>query len=97
MLWSITLSGDEDLDKNSKDAVFHQLALKYNWLESKKEKMDFLIEIETLVLPKLSIHLMHRKSLIRKLRGSLVEKTEQKKPGRQPKYSTSSICPTFSN
>ena len=39
-LWSITLTGSEVLDQDSKDAVFYQLALSYNWLETKKEKMD---------------------------------------------------------
>jgi len=54
-LWSITLTGSEDLDQESKDAVFHQLALKYNWLETKKEKMEFLIQIEQVIFPRLSI------------------------------------------
>lgn len=59
------------LDQDSKDAVFYQLAVKYNWLETKKEKMDFLIEIEQIILPRLSIDQMHRKSLIRKLRNAI--------------------------
>lgn len=54
-LWSITLTGSEVLDQDSKDAVFYQLALRYNWLETKKEKMDLFIEIEQIILPKLGI------------------------------------------
>jgi len=80
------LSGDEDLDKDSKDAVFYQLAVKYNWLENKKEKMDFLVEVEEVVLPKLSLPKMHRKSLIRKLRSAMVQDFERKKSGRRSKY-----------
>ena len=45
-LWSITLTGGEDLDEVSKDAVFYQLAQRYVWLGTKKEKMDLLVEIE---------------------------------------------------
>lgn len=74
------------MDKDSKDAVFYQLALKYNWLECKKEKMDFLLELEEIILPKLSIKSMHRKSLIRRLRASLVQDFERKKFGRRAKY-----------
>ena len=85
-LWSITLSGDEDLDKDSKDAVFYQLALKYNWLENKKEKMDFLVKVEDVILPKLSLPKMHRKSLIRKLRSAIVQDFERKVVGRRSKY-----------
>ena len=85
-LWSITLSGDEKLDKDSKDAVFYQLALKYNWLEYKKEKMNFLIEVEEIILPRLSFKKMHRKSLIRRLRASLVQELTRKKAGRRSKY-----------
>ena len=85
MLWSITLTGSEDLDQDSKDAVFHQLAERYNWLETKKEKMDCLIEIESIILPRLSIKAMHRKSLIRKLRSTSVKELKQQR-GRKPKY-----------
>ncbi len=74
------------MDKDSKDAVFYQLAVKYNWLENKKEKMDFLIEVEQVILPKLSLPNMHRKSLIRKLRSAMVQDFERKKAGRRSKY-----------
>lgn len=84
--WSIPLSGSENLDQDSRDAVFYQLALKYNWLETKKEKMSFLIEIEQVKLPRLSITNIHRKSLIRKLRGALVADLVKRKPGRLAKY-----------
>ena len=85
-LWSITLTGGEVLDQDSKDAVFYQLALRYNWLETKKEKMDLLIEIEQIILPKLSIQKMHRKSLIRKLRAALVINEIKQKRGRKNTY-----------
>ncbi len=85
-LWSITLTGSENLDQDGKEAVFYQLALKYNWLGSKKEKMNFLLEIEQLILPRLSIAAMHRKSLIRKLRKSLVVKQRSSPRGRRAKY-----------
>jgi hypothetical protein len=84
-LWSLTLSGGEVLDQTSKDAVFYELALKYNWLETKKEKMAFLIEIEQMVLPRISIK-MHRKSLIRKLRQALILEEKASPRGRRPKY-----------
>ncbi len=84
-LWSITLTGSENLDQDSKEAVFYQLAVRYNWLESKKEKMDFLIEIEQVILPRLSIPSMHRKSLIRKLRLAIIE-VDKPTRGRRPKY-----------
>lgn len=74
------------MDKDSKDAVFSQLAVKYNWLENKKEKMDFLVEVEEVVLPKLSLPKMHRKNLIRKLRASIVHDSGRKKVGRRFKY-----------
>lgn len=86
ILWSITLTGSENLDQDSKDAVFYELAVKYNWLESKKEKMDFLIQIEDIILPKLSIETMHRKSLIRKLRGAVVIEHNRPARGRRAKY-----------
>ena len=73
------------MDRASKDAVFYQLALRYNWLETKKEKMDLLVEIESIILPKLGIDQMHRKSLIRKLRGAIIEET-QKVRGRKGTY-----------
>ncbi len=82
-LWSITLTGSEVLDQDGKDAVFYQLSLRYNWLETKKEKMSFLIEIEQIILPKLGIEQMHRKSLIRKLRSAII--TEQIQQRRGPK------------
>lgn len=86
-LWSLILSGDEDLDTGSREAVFYELSLKYNWLESKKEKMDFLDEVEQVVLPKLSIEPMHRKSLIRKLRKAIISDQLKSAPrGRKPKY-----------
>jgi hypothetical protein len=85
-LWSITLTGSENLDQDSKDAVFYQLALKYNWLESKKEKMIFLIEIEQVILSRLSIEPMHRKSLIRKLRSALIVDERPGIRGRRAKY-----------
>lgn len=74
------------LDQDSKEAVFYQLSLKYNWLESKKEKMDFLVEIEQIILPKLSIERLHRKSLIRKLRSAIIVEQHQKCRGRRAKY-----------
>ena len=85
-LWSITLSGSEVLDEQSKDVVFFELASRYNWLTSKKEKMDFLIEIETLVLPKLGFKAMHRKSLIRRLRNALVADEIKTPRGRKTTY-----------
>lgn len=85
-LWSITLTGRENLDQDGKDAVFYQLAEKYNWLETKKEKMSFLIEVEQIVLPRLSIGKMHRKSLIRRLRKAIVTGAVRRPPGRRPKY-----------
>ena len=85
-LWSITLNGSENLDRGSREAVFYQLSLKYNWLESKKEKMDLLIEIEQIILPKLSIEKMHRKSLIRKLRSAIIVENQPKRSGRRAKY-----------
>lgn len=85
-LWSITLSGGEDLDQDSKDAVFYQLAVKYNWLESKKAKMEFLVEVEQVILPRLSIPGLHRKSLIRKLRRVLILEQARQKRGRKAKY-----------
>ena len=85
-LWSITLTGGEDLDQDGKEAVFYQLAMKYNWLETKKEKMDFLIEMESIILPRLSIEPLHRKSLIRKLRNALVLENKSAQRGRRAKY-----------
>lgn len=84
-LWSLTLSGGEVLDQTSKDAVFYELAQKYNWLESKKEKSEFLIEVTEIVLPRLSLK-MHPKSLIRKLRNALVLDEKVEKRGRKSKY-----------
>ena len=74
------------MDQDGKDAVFYQLAVKYNWLETKKEKMSFLVEIEQIVLPRLSIEKMHRKSLIRRLRKAIMKDMVKCKPGRRPKY-----------
>jgi hypothetical protein len=85
-LWSITLTGSENLDQDGKEAVFYQLSLKYNWLKTKKEKMDFLIEVEQLILPKLSIEPFHRKSLIRKLRRSIILEPPIGRRGRRAKY-----------
>ena len=86
-LWSIRIARGESLDQDGKEAVFHQLAVRYNWLETKKEKMDFLIEIEQIILPRLSIKPMHRKSLIRKLRQALIVDLESSSArGRRPKY-----------
>lgn len=85
-LWSITLSGSEVLNEQSKDAVFFELASRYNWLTSKKEKMDFLQDIETQVLPKLGIKSMHRKSLIRRLRNTLIADVVHQRRGRKAKY-----------
>jgi hypothetical protein len=85
-LWSITLTGSEVLDQAGKDAVFYQLAVRYNWLEHKKEKMNLLIEIEEIILPKLGIERIHRKSLIRKLRHSLVKDEFVCKSGRKNIY-----------
>ena len=48
--------------------------------------MDFLIELELLVLPKLGLEKMHRKSLIRRLRNSLVMDEFKQKQGRKSKY-----------
>jgi hypothetical protein len=86
-LWSITLTGGEVLDRDGKEAVFYQLAHKYHWLETKKEKMDMLFEIEHVLFPRLSIQPIHRKSLIRKLRRTLVSEVRPDiRPGRRPKY-----------
>jgi hypothetical protein len=86
-LWSITLTGGEVLDRDGKEAVFYQLAHKYNWLETKKKKMDMLCEIENVIFPRLSIEPIHRKSLIRKLRWTLVSEVKPDvRPGRRPKY-----------
>ena len=86
-LWSLTLTGSEVLNQDGKDAVFYELACSYNWLASKKEKMERLIEIEQIILPRLNIAAMHRKSLIRKLRAAMVAEVSQKPArGRQPKY-----------
>lgn len=86
-LWSISLTGGENLDQDSKDAVFYQLSLKYVWLSNKKEKQEFLDELEKIILPRLSIGPMHRKSLIRKLRESYVKEARPKPlRGRKPKY-----------
>lgn len=74
------------MDQDSKEAVFYQLAVKYNWLETKKEKMDLLIEIEQVILPRLSIKAMHRKSLIRKLRHSIIAPEINRVRGRRAKY-----------
>ena len=56
------------------------------WLGTKKEKMDLLAEIEGIILPKLNIKPMHRKSLIRKLRAAIVAEVVNVKRGRRPKY-----------
>ncbi|MBC7421202.1 MAG: hypothetical protein H7328_10785 [Bdellovibrio sp.] len=85
-LWSITLTGSEVFDQDSKDAVFYQLALRYNWLETKKEKMGILLEIEAVIFPKLGIHKMYRKSLIRKLRGAIVIEEIKQKRGPKNTY-----------
>jgi hypothetical protein len=74
------------LDQGGREAVFYQLAQKYNWLETKKEKMDFLIELEQKILPILSIKGLHRKSLIRKLRGAVVDDIVRRKRGRLCRY-----------
>jgi hypothetical protein len=84
-LWSITLCGGVVLDKDSSDAVFYQLAIKYRWLETKKEKSDFIIEIEKEILPMMSIKPMHRKSLHRKLKNSILD-SPKKKRGRRAIY-----------
>ncbi len=82
-LWSITLTGSEVLDQDSKDAVFYQLALRYIWLETKKEKMNLLLEIEQIILPKIGIQKMHRKSLIRKLKLAIIVEEIKQKRGRR--------------
>jgi hypothetical protein len=83
----MTLAGGEKLDQDSKEAVFSELANKYNWLTSKKEMMSLLIEIEQIILPRLSIEPIHRKSLIRKLRKASTQEVNPKSPrGRRPKY-----------
>jgi hypothetical protein len=74
------------LDEASKEAVFYQLAQRYVWLGTKKEKMDLLSEIESIVLPNLNIKPMHRKSLIRKLRFAVVAEVVNHKRGRKPKF-----------
>jgi hypothetical protein len=74
------------LDQDSKDAVFYQLALRYNWLETKKEKMDLLVEIESIILPKLGFVKMHRKSLIRKLRWALIVSETKRTRGPKNTY-----------
>ena len=84
-LWSITLHGGEVLDAKSKAAIFHQLATRYMWLETKREKMDFLAELETKILPILKIESMHRKSLIRRLRSAVIE-VQAKPRGRRATY-----------
>ena len=48
--------------------------------------MAFLIEIEQIILPKLSIERLHRKSLIRKLRGAIIGAQTRKRSGRRAKY-----------
>jgi len=73
------------LDEASKEAVFYQLAQRYVWLGTKKEKMDLLVEIESIILPKLNIKQMHRKSLIRKLRNAVVDDIKQPR-GRKSVY-----------
>ncbi len=86
-LWSLTLHGGEVLDQSTKDDVFYHLALKYGFLDSKKERMDFLEELEGIVLPRIGFPGMHRKSLIRKLRIVLVkDQQERPKRGRRAKY-----------
>ena len=86
-LWSLNLSKEDQLTQDGKEAVFEQLAIKYNWLPTKKEKSEFLLEIEQRILPRLSIEPMHRKSLIRRLRRTLVADVLLCKPrGRRPKY-----------
>jgi hypothetical protein len=86
-LWSISLAGSEILDRDGKEAVFYQLALKYNWLETKRERMAMLSEVELVILPRLSIQPMHRKSLIRKLRGALAaDLRPSRRRGRRPTY-----------
>ena len=85
-LWSITITGRTVLDLKSKEALFCQLALRYNWSESKKERMDMLSEIEEIILPRLGIKSMHRKSLIRKLRRAMLPDDKAPKRGRKPKY-----------
>jgi len=74
------------LDQIGKDAVFYQLAIRYNWLETKKEKMDLINEIEQIILPKLGIKKMHRKSLIRKLRSAIIIEEVRQKRGRKSTY-----------
>ena len=74
------------MDRKSKDALFYQLAVSYNWLESKKEKIDMLKEIEAVILPRLGIASMHRKSLIRKLRKAMINEPKSTPRGRKPKY-----------
>jgi len=74
------------LDQKSKEAIFYQLAASYNWLESKKEKMEMLRNIEEIILPKLGIEPMHRKSLIRRLRKAIVPPKVKPPRGRKPKY-----------
>ena len=74
------------MDKKSKDAVFYELSVKYGRLKLKKDKMDFLDEVESVVLPKLSISSMHRKSLIRKLKVISEDKSNRPARGRRPKY-----------
>jgi hypothetical protein len=87
ILWSLNISKEDQLNQDGKDAVFEQLAVKYNWLPTKKEKSDFLLEIEQIILPRLSIEPMHRKSLIRKLRKMLVRDVlPAGRRGRAPKY-----------
>jgi hypothetical protein len=76
----MTLAGGEKLDRDSKEAVFSELANKYNWLTSKKEMMSLLIEIEQIILPRLSIERIHRKSLIRKLRKASTQEVNLKNP-----------------
>jgi hypothetical protein len=86
ILWSLTLTGSEVLDQDSRDAVFYQLALRYNWLETKKEKMELLIEIESIILPKLGFTKMHRKSLIRRLRRAMITSEIKRTRGPRSKY-----------
>jgi len=85
-LWSITLHGGEVLDQATKDEIFYNLAWKYNFLPTKREKIQFLCELESIVLPRIGIHSMHRKSLIRKLRSALCPTKERRTRGRKSKY-----------
>jgi hypothetical protein len=87
-LWSLTLKRGQRLDQETKDSVFYSLAQKYGSLKNKKERSQFLQEVDSVIFPHLGWELLHRKSLIRKL--SLLSRQsptlEPQKRGRKSVY-----------